>query len=119
MSSKSKKGPRKKDPVIIDVAVTKPTYPKKAKASPSKTTKPAELEDQVPSGGAELEDQVPSGGAELEDQVPSGGAEPANQVPSGGADYHTRKEAFRLELAVLLEKYGFVREAARHRNPKK
>jgi hypothetical protein len=106
MSSKSKTKGKiptiASKPVIAGGIITKPKIPAPTPAvSPPPANTSGELEDEPPGELAELE---------------GGGPKKANPA---AADYHARKAGFQAELADLLEKWGFTREAFRTRNPRR
>lgn len=105
MSSKSKTKGKipviASKPVIAGGIVTKPKIPAPAPAVSTPTAKTS----------GEIEDDPTGELSELEDDGPA-------KFNPGSADYHARKEGFRAELADLMEKWGFTREAFRTRNPR-
>lgn len=118
MSSKSKtKGPvpQIKKPIVTNGTVIKPKIPAPTPAVPpappaeASTTPPAELEDGAPGELGELDDGT---AAELEEGK-------TKAADKSRMDYHERKRGFQAELADLLEKWGFTREAFRTRNPRR
>jgi hypothetical protein len=109
MSSKSKmkgKIPSKANkPVIAGGTVTKPKIPA---PTPAVSPPPAKTSIPAPTPAVSPPPAKTSGElAELEKELP---------VELAELSYHDRKAAFQEELADLLEKWGFTREAFRTRN---